>query len=725
MNSLPKLSSTKYLIINILLFFSFSQTFAQNDTVTDLLRLRVEDMYAEFKDNLLNQQVTIASKKTESLFEAPVSASVVTRDDIKKAGCTSIVEALRLIPGLMIAEQSNGNFDMHVRGGGNVVRNTLFSVSANTTTLVMIDNRPIYNYYLGGTFWETIPIDLNDVDRIELVRGPTSAMYGPNAVAGVINIITRQVEDQGVYSVANVQQGTNETFINNASLGYRFNNKWNIIASGNYQNRDRTQSSYYNYEQNKYIELADFSPQLLATLGNAYPHPNRAMQKYGFNSFINYQPTPLIKLSLSGGYQNSDVQKAYSENTASPLTTALSESHYIDLRGNIKKFTAQFSYQAGTQNEGLGNLGQKWDFVALDAVLEYDFNYRNISVKPGVNFRQAIYDDTPYVDVALKTGQFNGRRKINTIAPYLRGDYLLMQDKLRLITALRLDLFNFPDRPYLSFQLAANYKIEQNHLLRLSYSRANGSANIIYTYADRYIPDFPSPGIDLEISGNENLRMLTTDLFELGYRGRITSNSQFELEAWYGMTKNFANFLFADPFIRNVNGVDKNILPFQTLNIPLKTNQLGVTISYNYISKKLRLQPYLTYQNTHLVNSSESNTVAGQLSDIGKKSEHTGTPTWFGGFIINYQAKPFNINLNPYFFTQYQYFSFQNPNYPDGRGRGTIPAKVLINAKISYSPITSLAFFINVRNALNNRTIEFYNTDKLGLLFLGGLNFDF
>ncbi|MCU0447123.1 MAG: TonB-dependent receptor plug domain-containing protein [Microscillaceae bacterium] len=716
------------LLISILLLLGISSQLAkaQDDSLSrDMLQLKVEDMYSQFNNSLLNQQVTIASKKIENLFDAPFSASVLTREDIRRAGCTSIVEAFRLIPGLMVAEQSNGNYDMHLRGGSNVIRNTLFSVSANTSTLVMIDNRPIYNYYLGGTFWETIPIDLNDVERIELVRGPTSAMYGPNAVSGVVNIVTRQVEDQGVYAVANVQQGINQTFINNASLGYRLNKKWNVIASGNFQQRHRTQTSYYNYQRNEYVELSQFPQAVLDDIGNAYPNPERAMQKYGANAFVNFQPNAGTKFSLAMGYQDSEVQKAYSENNASPLTTALSRSHYIDLRGNIRKFTAQFSYQAGTQEEGVGNLGQKWDFITTDGVLEYDINFKNISIKPGLNFRQAIYDDTPYVDVALKTGQFNGRRQITTFAPYLRGDYSLLEDKLRLITALRLDIFNFPDQPYLSYQLAANYKLGLNNLLRLSYSRANGSANIIYTYADRYLPNFRGLPFDLEVSGNQNLKLVTTDLWELGYRSRMSNNLQLEVETWYAQTQNFANFLLGDAFTRVVGGINRTIVPFQTLNIPLKTQQIGITLAMSYATKNFQLRPYLTYQNTTLFNSSESNTVADLQKGIGTKTQHTGTPTWFGGFILNYQAKPFNFNLNPYFFSEYQFFSLQNPTYADGRGRGTIPAKLLINAKISYNPMSSMALFVNIRNALNNQSIEFYNTDPVSLMFLGGLNFDF
>src|SRR5919107_404523 len=149
--------------------------------------------------DLLNVKIVSASKKSELLFEAPLSASVVTKQDIHRAGATSIMEALRLVPGMIVREQSNGNYDIHLRGMDNVPPNAPFDVTSNTTTLVMIDNRPVYSYLRGGTFWETLPVDINDVEKIEVVRGPAGALYGPNAVNGVINIITREPKIQGLY----------------------------------------------------------------------------------------------------------------------------------------------------------------------------------------------------------------------------------------------------------------------------------------------------------------------------------------------------------------------------------------------------------------------------------------------------------------------------------------------------------------------------------------------
>ena len=110
---------------------------------------------------------------------------------------------------MIVREQSNGNYDIYLRGMDNVPPNAPFEGNS-TTTLVMIDNRPIYSYLKGGTFWETFPVDINDVEKIEVIRGPAAALYGPNAVNGVINIITRPTKRWFVSSSENQQQGSHK-----------------------------------------------------------------------------------------------------------------------------------------------------------------------------------------------------------------------------------------------------------------------------------------------------------------------------------------------------------------------------------------------------------------------------------------------------------------------------------------------------------------------------------
>jgi iron complex outermembrane receptor protein len=171
-------------------------------------------------EELMSTDISSVSKRSESLFETPLSASVVSRQEIMNSGATSIMEALRLVPGLIVREHTNGYYEIFIRGGENQIGNSFMPYFSNATMLVMIDSRPVYNYLQGGTFWETLPIDLNDVERIEVVRGALTASYGPNALSGVINIITRRPKNYTLYSVANAQYGSHNTLVAYASVGY-------------------------------------------------------------------------------------------------------------------------------------------------------------------------------------------------------------------------------------------------------------------------------------------------------------------------------------------------------------------------------------------------------------------------------------------------------------------------------------------------------------------------
>src|SRR5450432_2498696 len=318
--SLLKSHASAKIIMGFAFFFvGLNESFGQHDS------LKLDDL--SLKD-LLNVKIVSVSKNAESLFDAPLSASVVTRGEIRKAGSTSIMEALRLVPGMIVREQSNGNYDIHIRGMDNTAPNASFDI-ASTTMLVMIDSRPIYSYLRGGTFWETLPVDLDDVEKIEVIRGPAAALYGPNAVNGVINIITRQLKKEGLNLVANAQKGTYHTTIHNASIGYK-SGKWGMIASGNYQGRDRTQTSYYEFNRNQYLNnpayFLSFSGDTATNISQRYPYPDLAMKKYAGNVFLNYDAAEKVKFSFSTGAQHSVVQKVAAENEITPLSTASSDS---------------------------------------------------------------------------------------------------------------------------------------------------------------------------------------------------------------------------------------------------------------------------------------------------------------------------------------------------------------------------------------------------------------
>src|SRR5918993_504463 len=104
------------------------------------------DMYSLSLEELLNIPINSASKKDETLFDAPLSSYTITRADILQAGSMSIMEALRLAPGVIVREQTNGNYDIHIRGFDNILRTNGASEKNSLSTLVMIDNRPVFNH---------------------------------------------------------------------------------------------------------------------------------------------------------------------------------------------------------------------------------------------------------------------------------------------------------------------------------------------------------------------------------------------------------------------------------------------------------------------------------------------------------------------------------------------------------------------------------------------------
>ncbi len=129
--------------------------------------------------------VMSVSRREQSLADAPASVYVITHDEIRRAGVTSIPEALRLAPNLQIARADNNQYAISARGFNNVLANKL---------LVMIDGRTVYSPLFSGTFWEAQDVMLEDIDRIEVVSGPGTTLWGANAVNGVINILTRSAQ---------------------------------------------------------------------------------------------------------------------------------------------------------------------------------------------------------------------------------------------------------------------------------------------------------------------------------------------------------------------------------------------------------------------------------------------------------------------------------------------------------------------------------------------------
>lgn len=133
-------------------------------------------------EDLMKIEVTSVSKKAQSLADAAAAVFVINQEDIKRSGATNIPDVLRMAPGVEVGRIDSNKWAVSARGFNGRFANKL---------LVLIDDRSIYTQAFSGVYWENQDVMLEDVDRIEVIRGPGAALWGANAVNGVINIITK------------------------------------------------------------------------------------------------------------------------------------------------------------------------------------------------------------------------------------------------------------------------------------------------------------------------------------------------------------------------------------------------------------------------------------------------------------------------------------------------------------------------------------------------------
>ena len=145
-------------------------------------------------EDLMNIEVTSVSKKEQKWAETPAAIYVITEEEIRRSGATSIPEALRLAPGVEVSRIDANKWSIGVRG---------FGSRLSRSVLVLIDGRSVYTPLFAGVYWEVQDTLLEDIDRIEVIRGSGGTLWGANAVNGVINIITKSADQtQGLLATA-------------------------------------------------------------------------------------------------------------------------------------------------------------------------------------------------------------------------------------------------------------------------------------------------------------------------------------------------------------------------------------------------------------------------------------------------------------------------------------------------------------------------------------------
>jgi iron complex outermembrane receptor protein len=217
--------------------------------------------------------VTSVNKRPQKLHEAASAIYVLTNEDIRRSGAVNIMEALRMVPGVLVSKINQNRYAVSVRG---------FNRRFSDKLLVLIDGRTVYSPSDSGVFWIGQDTVLEDIDRIEVIRGPGAALWGSNAVAGVINITTKSAnETQGVMLAGGA--GTEERGFGTLRYGGKLGENFSYRVYGKYKDRDAGKN-------------VDGS--------NAFD--DKQMGQGGFRS--DWQVTPKDHLTMQGDYYSLESQ---------------------------------------------------------------------------------------------------------------------------------------------------------------------------------------------------------------------------------------------------------------------------------------------------------------------------------------------------------------------------------------------------------------------------------
>jgi iron complex outermembrane receptor protein len=458
-------------------------------------------------EKLMTINVTSVSKKAEKLSESPAAISVLTQDDIRRSGATSLPEALRLIPGLDVAQVDSQQWAISARGFNDVFANKL---------LVLQDGRSIYTPLFSGVFWQVQDTLMEDIDRIEVIRGPGASLWGANAVNGVINIITKSAKDtQGILITGG--GGTEEPGFGGIRYGGKLAEDVYFRVYGKYFYRDDSvrpdgsdaRDAWQKGQGGFRIDWDTWerTGNLLTLQGDIYG--GRLDQ-----TFATYDPTsPTLAGSVSEAYRvaGGNVLGRWSHEFSETSDFKLqmyydrTELDPVIFRENRDTYDvdAQHHFTLGRFNDVIWGLGYR---LSADRVV----NSPTVSLNPDHQTTQLF-------------------------SAFAQDEITLIEKRLQLTLGAR-----FEHNDYTGFEVQPNGRLlwtpGDRQTIWASISRAvrtpsEAEENIALTQVN-------SPGSPITIYGNRNFESEELMAYEIGYRVQPCTNLSLDLTAFYNVYHN-------------------------------------------------------------------------------------------------------------------------------------------------------------------------------------------
>ncbi len=590
-----------YLLISCLILFCLNKNTCQGAD-------KKEDHVSVFElplEKLLNVTIMSATKKEEDLFSTPASAYVITAEEIRRSGATSVPALLRLVPGVEVAQIDSSTYAVTIRGLNNEHASKL---------LVMIDGRSVYGPLFAGVYWDVHDVMLEDVERIEVIRGPGGALWGSNAVNGVINIITKEAQDTQGFLVA-AGSGSHEKAFASLRYGGRVGEKTHYRIYTKFFNRDSTPSRGVGDEADDWDAF-----------------------QAGFR--IDVQPSSVDSVSVHGNLMSGKL--------GSGVGSFSAESKLRTLEPSVERFVAR-AYNLLTKWKhdfsptSVMTLRAYYDRVEhLEEIIEeirdtidIDFQHscriKNHHLMWGLGYRFS----TDHTDGSYLFSLDPSSRDLQLYSGFIQDEIILVQDRLRLIAGIKLEHNKYTDMEYQP-NLRVVWSPAESHIFWAAISRAVRIPSRTDISSTTNLAMWP---FTRRIFGDDDFRAETLIAYEAGYRFRAGNRLFVDISFFYNNYDNFRSSESKSPRL-SLKPVPQ-LLVSSTVDNKLEGVTYGFELSADWkVTRQWKLFAGYSYIDIHM------HTPASSTSLKSFESQREGRSPENQLFLRSYLELPYNLELD-------------------------------------------------------------------------------
>lgn len=673
------LPSRAVLSLGILLLI-WTGTVLPDEMHEDAIDMDMADLLnAHVISNAKKTRVTSASKKAETVANVPTAVYVISNDDIKRSGATSVPEVLRLAPGVDVARANASKWGVSIRGFNGVFANKL---------LVLVDGRSVYNPGFSGVYWDAQDVMLEDVDRIEVIRGPAATLWGANAVNGVINIISKDAsKTQGGLLVAG--GGSQENGFGALRYGQQLNQDTYARAYVKGFNRDNFKPAYndnstrdgWDKQQGGFRLDTRFSRQDELTLqGDLY--------RSGVEQTLT---TPTLSAPFRESIQNSP----------SNLSGWNLNSRYTHTFSTTAEYSLQFYYDHSERDEYLISK-QQLDTFNVDFQNSFRLHPDHTTIW-GLGYRANLDDFASSQVIQVEPN----RRNTQLVTAFLQDETTLIDDALWLTIGSKFehnDFSGFEGQPTAKLMWAPSHQ----QRFWTSFSRAVRTPSRIEHNIHALQDVSLSPPIALLggqsllvaiiNNGNPNYKAEVELSYELGYRYTLSNHLSLDITAFYNDYDNLRSLSVGSPYLSNSGGLHL-VQPVDFINLGKASTYGFETATTWQMTDWWRWDMNYSFLNTSVNSAIQSATAMSPEHKLSLRAVVDPFDDVTIDFWLRYASSSSTLGLD----RASRSLSLQR-----------IDSLVTFDTRLAWKPFPSLEISLVGQNLLDDRRLEF--TDESGFV---------